>query len=136
MKRRFGHCSSNLTVAEGEWDPLPIAKEDGYRGGPWFIKTSAPYHKLFKKAVLVRRDTESIIRSATRSGMLHGDIERGVLFHQLTLDSLDWPEIYPDEIVKGDYSSLGRAFEFCGIEMDPERVSSVIDGELWTATES
>jgi len=112
---------------------------DGYDGGKWLWKGSALYWPAFFEFdptwITVRRNRESTVRSCIRSGMLDSRRTGETIdIHHRVMDELNARgavEVRTDELVAGEYSSLERALDRCGIEMDREKVRQWIDPGAW-----
>jgi len=107
-----------------------ILRQNGYTGGPWMVKHSAMYypvwHEFRPKFVCVRRSDSGVKASEKATGMT-ADIEA----HKAALDASGGVDVFTDELVSGDYSSLERAFSHCGVEFDPAIADDFIDPSLW-----
>lgn len=111
-------------------------------GTRWVYKTGIDSWSLFDglyegtKYVFVRRPVESVVASLDDKGGNHkGNAEHIVRARYAFMDELSAergiPFIYTDDVVKGDYSSLERAFEHCGLEFNPEIADRMIDESKW-----
>ncbi len=118
-------------------------KDNGYTGGPWLVKHSALYAPLWRefedaKYVCVRRDVGAVIDSGKRSRMGIDHYSAGA--HAQVMDNvvseLGGVNVYTDNIVNGDYSSLRKAFDYCGLEFAAKIADSFIDPSLFTKAES
>lgn len=47
------------------------------------------------------------------------------------MDSLDGIDVFIDEVVRGDYSSLEEAFDYCDIPFDEKIADAFIDPNKW-----
>lgn len=114
-----------------------ILERSGYNGGPWLVKHSAMYYPLWHdfdaKYICVRRDIDSIRRSGKASGYLKsaGAIKNHVDAMDYVRDNLGGVDVFTDEIISGDYSSLRRAFSHVGLAMTKFIVDDFVDPSLW-----
>lgn len=115
-----------------------LMKKEGYESGQWMAKHAAVYWKVWQefspKYICVKRDFDSVITSNTMSGMagMYGDeLEEVYNLNMKQMDLSGGPVVYSDEVVKGDFSSLENAFEYCGIAFDKDKAKSVIKPEHW-----
>lgn len=114
-----------------------ILAENGYTVGPWLVKHSAMYYPLwheFKpKFVCARRDPASVEKSGRESGMFRAKsaIQPHVEAMDYVRDHLGGVDVFTDKVVAGDFSSLERAFDYCGIEFSREIADEFIDPQLW-----
>ena len=113
---------------------------DGYTYGKWLMKHSALYwpvwHEWSPKWVCVRRDKDAIFRSCRESKMLaprHDDehLRRVIEMHDQEMDKAGGPNVYTDQVVKGDLGSLKEAMSHCGIEMDEDKVKAFVNPKHW-----
>jgi len=116
---------------------IDLIERNGYECGPWLVKHSAMYYPLWHefdaKYICVRRDLKAIERSGQSSGMLRNPkaIPPHVEAMDYVRDNLGGVDVFTDEIVKGDYSSLERAFEACGLDFNPAIANTFIEPNLW-----
>ncbi|NBB81546.1 MAG: hypothetical protein GVY36_19255 [Verrucomicrobia bacterium] len=116
---------------------LNILRSNGYTGGKWIVKHSAMYYPLwheFKpRFICVRRDTKAVAKSGNASGYLKNThaIPAHVEAMDYVRDNLGGVDVFTDEVVRGDYSSLERAFDHAGIEMARAIVDEFVDPSLW-----
>ena len=115
-----------------------ILRREGYEGGPWLFKFSALYWPAFGAFdpyyVGVRR--EGVVEAnLTRQEMMgtrnRARVERMCTLHDAVIDEVGCPVVMTDEVVHGDYTSLERAFEHCGLEFDPSVALDFVDSSLW-----
>ena len=116
---------------------LDVIRKAGYTGGPWLFKSSAMYYPLWHefdaKFVCVRRKVESIKQSGTKTGYFRRleAIPAHVEAMDYVRDNLGGVDVMTDEVIAGDYSSLERAFDHCGLSFDNQIVSDFVDPSLW-----
>ena len=114
-----------------------VIESNGYMGGPWLVKHSAMYYPLWvdmnPKFVCVRRDLQSIERSGQKSGLLRNSaaIQPHVEAMDYVRDNFGGVDVFTDKVVAGDFSSLERAFDHCGIDFDPAIADEFVDPKLW-----
>jgi hypothetical protein len=118
-------------------EAVGLIKRYGYTGGPWLVKHSAMYYPLWHefdpRFICVRRNLKAIERSGQSSGMLTrtAAIQPHVEAMDYVRDNLGGVDVFTDEVVKGDYSSLERAFDACGLTFDPAIADDFVDPTLW-----
>lgn len=116
---------------------LMLIERHGYTDGPWLVKHSAMYypiwHEFDARFVCVRRDLKAIEVSGRRSGYLRNPnaIQPHVEAMDYVRDHMGGVDVFTDEIVKRDYSSLECAFTACGLEFDPAIADDFVDPRLW-----
>jgi len=116
---------------------LGLIERHGYTGGPWLVKHSAMYypiwHEFDARYICVRRDLKAIERSGRQSGYLRNAaaIPPHVEAMDHVRDHLGGVDVFTDEVVRGNYDSLERAFDYCGLELDPSIVNDFVDPTLW-----
>lgn len=105
---------------------------------PFLFKHSALYHRAWDdfnpKFIKVRRDFKSSLMSNIATNFLGKDplkAKRLLEKHYEAMDSVPGVEVYTDEIIKGDYSSLNAAFDYCGMELDHALVDEFVEPSLW-----
>lgn len=120
-----------------------IRDSQNYTGGPWLVKHSALYWRIWDKAkfVCVRRPVASVVQSNIDIGLYRDKWNREQLTtimenHNTEMDYVvrhhGGRNVYTDDIVRGDYLSLKDAMEYCGIEMDFSIVRSFVEPKYWT----
>lgn len=104
----------------------------------WAVKHSAMYWRVWDgfdvKFILVRRPDESIFQSNYQTGFMVGSPEKirnSIKRHSEVMDKIDGVNVFTDEIVKGDYSSLERAFEYLQLPMDRDIVDDFVEPRHW-----
>jgi len=107
-----------------------ILSDNGYTGGPWLVKHSALYypvwHEFSPRFICVRRSDQGLRASEEATGMI-ANIEA----HKAVMDAVGGVDVFTDDIVAGDFSSLERAFDFCDIRMDRAIVDDFVEPSLW-----
>ena len=108
-----------------------IITKQGYTEGPWLYKHGANFWKVWNefnpKWVLVWREPEAILRSIRRARILNKfsdeEIRHSIALHHQQMGLIKnvhgAVDVYPDEVVKGDHTSIANAIEYCGIEYNP-----------------
>lgn len=141
MLEHFGRLVHEAREAEYKDGMRPIIEEamraDGYEGGPWLVKLSALYWPMYLDFdptwVLVRRDVEATIRSGRHSG--YNSNPDSVPLHHEVMDRIRDEHggvgVDTDAVVRGDYSTLERAFDAAGLDLDPAIANDFIDPDLW-----
>jgi len=135
----------------GVHDPIPgwhgfvkaTIRREGYEGGPWVVKHFAAFYKSWlsfsPKWVLPRRDDDAIMRSTRRAGFWKwasdDQLRSAIRVHQQALDHLrDYHggvEVYSDDVVNGDRSSLRAAVNSTGLKYDDETAKKFIEPSYW-----
>lgn len=135
---RIVHKGTLAPKVEGwKQTALNLIRANGYEGGPWLVKHSAMYYPLWHefdaKYICVRRDPESIKASGRASGYLKNAdaIQPHINAMDYVRDHLGGVDVFTDELITGDYSSLERAFDNCLIDFDPAIANDFIDPSLW-----
>ncbi len=107
--------------------------------GPWLVKCSALYWPMWSfllpKWVCVRRKTEGILKSNMKTNFMATQDENKIHYlierHNMAMDLVDGVDVYTDDIVSGDFSSIKRAVEFCGLEYDEANTANFVNPKLW-----
>jgi len=123
---------------------VATAQADGYISGPWLYKSEAVQFPLWKglnpKWVCVRRDADAIFKSSRNSGLVgkrstdeqvRKTIQNNVEKMDYVVENLNGVNVYSDEVIDGDMSSLDRAFQYCGLALDSKKAASCIRPEHW-----
>lgn len=114
-----------------------ILNKGGYQDGPYLFKHNVLYyplwHEFSPKFVCIRRNIDSVIESCKRTGYLKNmdALEPQIEALDFARDELGAAEVFTDEVLKGDFSSLKSAFSHCGIELDEQIARDFIDPSLW-----
>ena len=116
---------------------MELMERDGYSGGPWFVKHAHVFHNIWRdfnpRFIIVKRDTASISESARdlgwSSSMSH--ITEGQKMLDRVAKEHGAPIVDSNELIKGDYSSLERAFEYCGLIFNKWTANNFIEPGLW-----
>jgi len=142
MKNRFGF---DLLGSFPEYDPdwssqvNTILHQQGYRGGPWLMKTGALYYNIWQdyrpKFLKVRRNIDSILASYQGTFYLKSkytpeEIEKIIRRQMDLLHTLPGCWLDYELALKGDFSQLEDAFIWCGLSFDPGIADSFIDTTL------
>lgn len=141
--RKFGRLAQGI---------IPATSQDGFRNevmklkpkGRWFVKHSAMYreawHEFSPRFVCVRRKTEGLIGSNTETGFMgtrNPDKLKAIIdAHNEQMDLSGGVDVFTDDLVKGDYSSISRALEYCGIEPDFGKIEEFVEPSLWERWQS
>lgn len=109
-----------------------------------FWKGDVMYYTLFEplgpKLIYIKRDIESVVRSisAKNKGAEKAGpktVRNLIQFRYNYMDALKaihgGIEVFTDELIQGNYSSLERAFEYCGLDFDPKHADQEIDPTKW-----
>ena len=107
---------------------------------PWLIKGYVMFWPIFDpltpKYVCVRRNKESVLDSCKATG-LHNSGCDSQLFDRYSeemdflVETRSAVNVYTDKVIKGDYSSLERAFEHCNVRFNEEIAEDFIEKSLW-----
>ena len=119
-----------------------LMKYEGYDDGPWMAKHAAVYWPVWKEFkpnyICVERDFDSVITSNTISGMagLYGDdLEAAYNLNMREMSRVNKeygaPIVITDEVIRGNFTTLIEAFDYCDIPFDPEKARKVIKPEYW-----
>ena len=134
----------------------------GYPGGPWMYKGAKMclmwpiWHYAFPNAkwVIVRRKTEDIAKSCCKTGFMRAfcksEIQKEVgvdnefdgwvwwvnqhldRFREMIDEGLNVKVVWPERMVRGDYSQMMQTIEWLGLKWNSE-VLNFIDPKLWKA---
>lgn len=128
---------------------LNVIKRQGYRGGIWAYKDAKlalcwkQWQAAFPEArwIVVRRDAEAITDSALAAEPIarRWQFDRNKVrmwveaYHKhLTVgQEADTYYIWPQQLLDGDYLTLHRAIEACGLEWRQNIIKRHISLELW-----
>lgn len=121
-------------------------KADGWGGGPWLWKGSALYWPAFfeftPKWIVCIRSPQQIFASCRRSGIFGAGLDdealrQNIALHQGEMNYLvkarQAVRVYTADVAHGDYSSIERALEYCGIKPDRKAIDQFVDRSLWNA---
>jgi len=114
-----------------------ILDEHGYEGGPWLVKHSAMYwpvwHQFDPIWVCCRRDADAIARSGKESRLLRNPaaIQPHVDQMEYLRDHHGAHEVWPEDVVKGDYTSIRKAIEAAGLTFQPEIADAMVQPNAW-----
>lgn len=106
---------------------------------PWLAKHSALYWRAwfeFKpRYVCVRRTLEGVLGSNRKVGFL-GTVDEDrmraiIAAHAACMDASGGINVYPDELLKGNYTSIQRALRACDLEPDLAKIDNHIRPDLW-----
>jgi hypothetical protein len=98
------------------------------------------FHRLKPKIVCIKRDVESVVKSlrAKNPGAksLNADKVRQIILTRYEyMDELKEKhggvDVFTDQLIKGDYSSLEEAFEYCEIPFKEKIARNEIDPSRW-----
>lgn len=131
---------------------LRIIKGQGYdEESLWFYKGAKMclmwtlWNKAFPNAkwIIVRRRGTDIINSCLKTGFMRAysgvegwrswvgiHVER---FQQMKNSGLDIREVYPQEMVDGNFEEIKSVVDWLGLEWKDEKVKEFISPELWHA---
>ena len=142
MKNKFGF---DLLGPIPEYDPdfksqvYTILHEQGYRGGPWLMKTGVSYWKVWSgfhpKYVKVTRSLDAILKSYKNTPYLKNkytrdQIERIITRQYHMMNEIPGPYLEYERAIDGDYTQIKTALEYCGIPYDEHIVEHFIDKRL------
>lgn len=135
---RKGGCVANGIVVDpikGFKDKiLKIMKEEGYINGPYLFKHSAMFYKSWHefnpKFVCCRRPKDKVIKSGERSGMYAANGDSWEKHQDVMNDLVEKGSainVWGEEFFNGNWGSLEKAFEFCGLEFDKKTAKNLIN---------
>ena len=138
LKQHCGTLVQRCEVAE-ESDDFLKAVEELNPKSPWLVKHSAMYWKVWRPLeplyVCVRRSIEGSVKSNRQTGMVgKKNIRKIIERHHEEMDNSGGIDIFTDDVISGDDSSLKRAIEHCGLVYDPEITKDFVDPRLWHFT--
>ena len=104
---------------------------------PWFWKGPVEVYPCFEnfgaQTILVRRNARANV-DALMARHPGGDRDYArslyVKRHNL-MDEVGGIDVYSDEIIAGDYTSIKLALNACDVEFNPELAKSVIRPDMW-----
>jgi hypothetical protein len=131
---------------------LSIIRNQGYPNGqPWFYKGAKiclvwqMWHLAFPKArwIIVRRHDRDIIRSCVKTTFMRKcrneqEWQEWIDIHKARFDEiktmwLDVGEVYPQDIINGDFSVIKNIIKRFGLVWRKEKVVEFVTPSLWTA---
>lgn len=119
---------------------LEMIDKEGYEFGPWLIKHAPVYYPIWgdfePKFIFVRRDTESITRSAEGVGWRTTHIAGGQELLSAWAHKHKAPQVLSNELIRGNYISIQKAFEYCGLTFDEHIAADFIEPALWKHSQS
>lgn len=136
--RRFGRLAQTTAPAKPQQgfrqEVLRLSPE-----GKWFVKHSAMYRNAwfeFKpKFICVRRKTSGLLGSNKVTGFLGTRDElqmmRIIDAHNEEMDRSEGVDVYTDELIEGDFTSIFNALEACGIVPDQEKIKNFVEPDYW-----
>ncbi len=139
------------TVDAQEWREkiLGILGEQGRGDKVWFYKGAKMclmwplWHKAFPEArwIIVRRRAKEIVNSCMRTGFMRGhQDEKGWMnwvqvhikrFNEMLNADLDLREVWPQEMIDGEFNEIRSVVEWLGLEWQEEKVKGFISPKLW-----
>ena len=150
LKKEWGLDLFKLSINPPEYkedfkDKVKIILEkDGYPNGKWLYKHSALYWRAwgdFKpKYILVRRDLDQTVQSNIDVGFHRGKWSRDELTeimkaHHREMDIVEKEHggcnVYTDELVQGNYTSLEKALSYAEIDFNPQMTKDFITPAYW-----
>ena len=140
MKKILKANKRTAIVADGTLCPriegytekiLKIMVDEGYLDGPLAFKHSAMFWNVWKDFdpyfICCRRPKESVMKSGKRSGM-YATTSHSWDAHQKVMDGIvNSVDVHGEKYFEGDWSSLEKAFEFCGLEFDVNIANKLLD---------
>lgn len=119
-----------------------VLAREGYRGGPWLVKTNAFAWPLWEPLdpiwVLVRRDIESTAVSARRHDPDACELDRWreiVAAHHsemdLVRDRFDGFDVHSPRLVAGYFADLVTVLDACGIALDVPAATRFVEPAFW-----
>lgn len=116
-----------------------ILRREGYTDGPWLVKHGAmawpAWHEFSPHWVCVRR--HNAVRSAPKvvrpaKGLTMDEI---VAYNNEQMDIVrdehGGVDVFTDEVVAGDYTSLERTFDACGLTFGPSIADKFVEPDYW-----
>jgi len=145
---------SNGMAEKLKTNVLSIMHKQGLQDQPWFYKGAKLcllwplWHKAFPEAkwIIVRRETEDIVSSCLRtsfmraykkrSGWLRWIATHESRFEEMVDAKLTVREIWPQRMVRGDFSEIQACANDYGLTYNEKAVINFIDPGLWRGWES
>lgn len=121
---------------------------DGYKGGPWFVKHSAFYGRVWEDFnpyyILVYREIDTIFNSMQRKAQREFSHKETIFWMniiQLHISEMiniqrefKGAAITSELLIKGEYRQLKRAFLYCNQTLDYDKVKKIIQPDIWGVT--
>lgn len=115
-----------------------ILSSEGYVDGPWLVKHSAVYYKTWHefnpKYVLVRRPFDATVESTRelhQGRFPEAQRKQIIKLHNDVMDEIAGVNVYTQDLIQGDYSSIKKAIEYCGLDYDESVVKEFIEPGYW-----
>ena len=124
---------------------------EGYTEGPWFYKGAKAcliwpvWHYAFPNAkwIIVRRRSADIATSCLNTSFMHKRTtyaewiewinHHEKKFVEMIETGVNVKQIWPDRMVRGDYSQVCEAIEWLGLTWRSQEVMEFIEPKLWKA---
>ena len=131
--------SNGNTAANGVVNPiindfkpkiLNILYSEDYKAGPYLFKCPSTYapswYEFEPKFIKCHRPKEAVMKSLEKADMLapNGDSYET---YQRAMDDTQGVDVYGEEFFKGDWSSLEKAFEFCGLGFNQQIAENLLE---------
>lgn len=128
---------------------INLIQREGYPGGYWFYKGAKMclmwplWHEAFPKAtwIIVRRNADDIIASCMRTAFMRGYknysgwlgwvAEHEKRFQEMLNAGLKIYQVWPQEAINGDFTSLQSVINNLGLKWDYEKIREFINPSLW-----
>ena len=117
-----------------------ILQSEDYTEGPWLVKHSAIYYRAWDEfnpiCVKVRRPPEAALK-ANQAINLHrgkyttGELKEIINLHNNVMDTIEGPDVFTQDVVGGDFSSIIKALEYCGIEPKVDIIEDFVEPSFW-----
>lgn len=136
--RRFGRLGQKTE---------PCKFQEGFRHevmklnptDPWMVKHSAMYRnawmEFLPRFVCVRREIDGIIGSNKAVNFLGTrDVNRMrdiIDAHHKEMDASGGVDVFVDELIEGNYTSICKALESCGLVPDERKIADFVEPEYW-----
>jgi hypothetical protein len=103
---------------------------------PWIIKTGVEKWPLFKDlpcvVVKVRRSAKHIARSmATKKGEAFDYVYPLIVGKQELFNEFSGHSVYSEDIIAGDFSSLGPVFDELGMALNLSKAQDCVNPDMW-----
>ena len=141
MKRILKTFSGSIVIKGEECPPFPEFEKkinevmrDEDAKDPIGFKHSAMFHTVWDfckpKFICCRRSKEAVCKSGVRTGMVAANADSWEK-HQIVMDKIvdagKGVNVHGEEYFSENWSSIEKAFEFCGLEFKQEIAEKLID---------
>lgn len=140
--KRFGRIAQSGETSTHQDDWSEIVKGIAPKEDRWLVKSTAMYWPTWVEFdpwfVCARRDPVKVVQSGLKTGFYDSENPLWVAWlvnrHNEEMDRIvddhGGVNVYVDQLVKSDLTSLSRAFEYCGLALNEKIATEFIDPDL------